>query len=118
MSETSSNLDLQASNKKMDYIAWGAFIAMWAATFVVQQVTHVDLRNGQYVAVGVILLGLNAARYFRGIPMSRITVVLGLLALAGGTVRQFNGELTVIPAVLITAGSLLLAQGILMLERR
>ena len=45
--------------------------------------------------------------------MSRLTVVVSLLALFSGLVRQFNGELDVVSAVLITAGSLLLAYGIM-----
>jgi hypothetical protein len=36
------------------------------------------------VGVGLIMLGLNAARYYYGIKMSSFTTILGLLALLGG----------------------------------
>jgi hypothetical protein len=36
------------------------------------------------IGIGVIMLGLNAARYFYKIKMSGFTTVLGILALLGG----------------------------------
>jgi hypothetical protein len=36
------------------------------------------------VAVGLLLLGLNAARYFSRIRVSGFTTVLGILAIVGG----------------------------------
>jgi hypothetical protein len=41
--------------------------------------------NGLWsIGVGMLLLGLNAARYFNKIRMSSFTTVLGILALLGG----------------------------------
>ncbi len=39
------------------------------------------------IAIGLIFLGLNAARYFNGIRMSGFTTLLGILALVGGIVQ-------------------------------
>jgi hypothetical protein len=36
------------------------------------------------IGVGLILLGLNAARYFNGIRMSGFTTFLGILSVVGG----------------------------------
>ena len=36
------------------------------------------------IGIGVIMLGLNTARYFKKIKMSGFTTVLGILALLGG----------------------------------
>lgn len=115
---TSARTDLRELDKKLNWMAWVAFFVMWGATFLLQRLVGVDVRNLQYAAVGVILLVLNGSRYARGIPMSRLTVVIGFLALLGGAVRQMNGELDLIPILLITAGSLLLTQGVILLERR
>ena len=108
-----AGVDKQALDKRLTVAAWAAFLAMWGVTLLAERLAQVDLRNLQYVCVGLILLGLNAARFARSIPMSRLTVVVSLLALLSGLVRQFNGELDVVSAVLITAGSLLLAYGIM-----
>ena len=113
MSENVADLDRLALNKKFTLVAWVAFLVMWGVTLLVERFTQADLRNLQYDCVGLILLGLNGARFVRSIPMSRLTLVVGLLALLGGIVRQFSGELNVISAVLITAGALLLAYGIM-----
>jgi len=40
------------------------------------------------IGVGVIMLGLNAARYMYGIKMSGFTVVLGIIALSIGAFPQ------------------------------
>lgn len=105
-------------DRKLQWFTWAIFLLMWGGTFLVERFMAVDLRSLQYVAAGLILLGLNAARYLGAIPMSRLTLIIGFLALFGGLVRQFTGELTIIPIVLITAGSLLLAQGIMTLSSR
>ncbi|HUG34486.1 MAG TPA: hypothetical protein VMJ90_06925 [Anaerolineales bacterium] len=39
------------------------------------------------IGIGVIFLGLNAARYMNGIRMSGFTTFLGILALIGGIVQ-------------------------------
>ena len=39
------------------------------------------------IGVGIIMLGLNAARYFNQIRMSGFTTVLGIIAVIGGVVQ-------------------------------
>ncbi len=113
MSENAADLYVQALNKKFTVVAWASFLVMWGVTLLVERFAQADLRNLQYVCVGLILLGLNGARFARSIPISRLTLVVGLLALLGGIVRQSSGELSVVSAVIITAASLLLTYGIM-----
>ena len=113
MGEKATNLDRLALNKKLTVVAWVVFLAMWGVTILAERFAGIDLRNLQYACAGLVLIGLNGARFFRSIPMSRLTLVVGFLALLGGAVRQFYGELSIISAVLITAGSLLLTYGIM-----
>jgi hypothetical protein len=42
------------------------------------------------IGVGVIMLGLNATRYFNQIRMSGFTTVLGILSVVGGVVQLFG----------------------------
>lgn len=87
---------------------------MWGITLGIGVSSHADLRSLQYASVGLILLGLNGARYLRGIPMSRLTLVIGILALAGGLLRQLTGEISLLPIVAITVGSVILVEGVMM----
>ena len=41
------------------------------------------------IGVGLIFLGLNAARYFNKIKMSGFTTVLGILSVVGGMMQLF-----------------------------
>ena len=50
------------------------------------------------IGVGLIFLGLNAARYFKGLRMSGFTTFLGIISVLGGildlvTVQDFSGAI-------------------------
>jgi hypothetical protein len=71
-----------ALNKRLETIFWGLFLIMLGGQFFLR---NVNLPDGTWeVGVGLILLGLNAARYFNGLRMSGFTTFLGILALVGG----------------------------------
>ncbi len=118
MTKKPAGIDEGTLNRRFTAASWALFLAMWVATLLVERFAQIDLRNLQYVCVGVILLGLNLARFNSSIPMSRLTVVVGFLSLFSGLVRQFYGNLDVIPAVAITAASLLLAYAAMTLQAR
>ena len=69
-------------NKRLESIAWGLFlILLGCQAFIPQE----RVNEGYWsVGVGLILLGLNAARYMNQIRMSGFTTVLGGIALAMG----------------------------------
>jgi hypothetical protein len=69
-------------NKRLESIAWGLFLVMLGGfMFVPNEI----VKGGWWsVAVGLIMLGLNAARYFNGLRMSGFTTFLGLLSIVGG----------------------------------
>lgn len=71
-----------ALNKRLETMAWGAFLVMLGGfMFVPDQII-----NGGWwsIGVGLIFLGLNAARYFNGLRMSGFTTFLGIISVAGG----------------------------------
>lgn len=69
-------------NKTLETIAWGCFLIMLGGFFFVPDSI---VKGGVWsLGVGVILLGLNAARYFNGIRMSGFTTFLGILSIVGG----------------------------------
>ena len=72
----------KALNKRLESVAWGLFLIMLGGFALVPDNT---IPKGAWsIGIGVIMLGLNAARYFSKIKMSGFTTVLGILALLGG----------------------------------
>lgn len=118
MAGDTMDLDRSALNKRFTTVAWVVFFAMWGVTYLAERSMQIDLRSQQYIGAGLILLGLNGARYFNKAPMSRLTVGIGFLAVAGGFLYQAMGEISVVAMVGVTALSLLLAEGIIRLQAR
>lgn len=76
-----------ALNKRLETMFWGLFLIMlggWAF------VPKGNVPNGLWsIGVGLLLLGLNVARYFNHIRMSGFTTILGILSLIGGIGEMF-----------------------------
>ncbi len=72
----------KALNQRLESVAWGLFLIMLGGFALVPDNT---IPKGAWsIGIGVIMLGLNAARYFSKIKMSGFTTVLGIIALLGG----------------------------------
>jgi len=69
-------------NKNLERVAWGAFLIMLGGfMFVPEEI----IKGGWWsIGVGLIFLGLNAARYFNSLRMSGFTTFLGILSVTGG----------------------------------
>ncbi len=80
--EISVDPDKAALNKRLESIAWGCFLIMLGGfMFVPDEI----IKGGWWsIGVGLIMLGLNAARYFNGLRMSGFTTFLGGLSVIGG----------------------------------
>ena len=74
--------DKAAMNKRLETAAWGFFLIMLGGfMFVPEEI----IKGGWWsIGVGLIFLGLNAARYFQGLRMSGFTTFLGILSVIGG----------------------------------
>ncbi len=71
-----------ALNKRLETMAWGLFLIMLGGFALVPDET---IPKGAWaVGVGLIMLGLNGARYFNKIRMSGFTTLLGILSVLGG----------------------------------
>jgi hypothetical protein len=74
-----------ALNKKLETAGWGFFLIMAGGFALVPEAL---IPKGLWsVGFGLILLGLNAARYYNGIRMSGFTTFLGLLSVVGGIIQ-------------------------------
>jgi len=81
------NIDPQktALNKNMETAAWGCFLIMLGGFMFVPDTV---VKGGWWsIGVGLIMLGLNVARYFNKIRMSGFTTFLGIIAIIGGALE-------------------------------
>lgn len=77
-----------ALNKRLEAIAWGCFLILLGGFMFVPDTI---VAGGVWsIAIGLIMLGLNGARYYYGIRMSGFTTFLGLLSLASGILELFG----------------------------
>jgi len=111
--------DVRSLNRRYETVAWGAFFILLGLTTLFR-----GLPDGVgAVGIGIIMLGLNLARYLSKIPTSALTITLGVLALVLGGVDAlrvlFNlqVEVPLFPLLLIAIGILLLARSVLRTAR-
>lgn len=72
-------------NRRLERIGWGFFLVMLGGFILVP---GDQVNKGLWsIGVGVIMLGLNAARYLNGIKMSGFTTFLGIISLTGGILQ-------------------------------
>ena len=96
----------KALNKRLDTIAWACFLIMIGCLGLVPKE---QVPEGTWlVGVGIIWLGLNAARYLNRIKMSGGTIVLGIVAIVAGLGDVYGLDLPVLPILLILLGAHLL----------
>ena len=79
-----------ALNKRLETIGWGCFLILLGGfMFVPEEI----VKGGWWsIGVGVIMLGLNAARYFNGLRMSGFTTFLGIISVIGGALDLVGME--------------------------
>jgi hypothetical protein len=79
-----------ALNKRLETAAWGAFLIMLGGfMFVPDEI----IRGGWWsIGVGLIMLGLNGARYLNGLRMSGFTTFLGIISVLGGVLDLVGME--------------------------
>ena len=101
----------QTLNRRYDAIGWGALFIWWGITELFQ-----FLPDGSgAIGIGLILLGVNVARSRNGIPTSKFSTALGILALVwgglelAGAVLSLPFEIPVFAILLIVLGVMILA---------
>jgi hypothetical protein len=95
-----------ALNKRLETIGWGCFLIMLGGFMFVP---HDAVAQGFWsIGVGLIMLGLNLARYFYNIKMSGFTTVLGIIALIAGIAQLFSADLPSLAILLVILGAYLI----------
>ena len=101
----------QTLNRNFEAIAWGALFIWWGITVLVP-----SLPEGiGAIGSGLILVGANVARRQSGIPISRFSTTLGILAIVWGALDLMGVflnlpfEIPVFAILLILLGVIILA---------
>jgi hypothetical protein len=103
-------------NSNIDFgaIAWGALLILWGITEMFKSMPD----GTGTVGIGVILVGLNLARSWKGQPISGFTTTLGILALLLGAFQlarpflHLSFELPVFAIMLLVLGLILLGNAL------
>ncbi|MBI5303441.1 MAG: hypothetical protein HY868_15010 [Chloroflexi bacterium] len=104
--------DAKSLNRRFETIAWGTFFIVWGLTSLFRFLPD----GSATIGIGVILLGLNLARYLNRISTSGFTITLGVIALVIGAVDVARAvfrlpiDLPFFPILLITIGVIWIAR--------
>ena len=104
-----------ALERRFEDIGWGVLLVAIGTIWLVPE-EHVP-HGSWLIAAGFILLGLNAARFFRGIRMSGFSLVAGILALIAGLGEFFGVGVPLLPIALIVIGLCSLVKPLLQKDR-
>ena len=93
---------IRRQSKRLDEIALALALIMTGALWLAPKAMFPE--GTWLVGVGLILLGLNAARRIRGVKTSGFGIIVGLIASAGGIGRILGQDLPLVPILLIIFG--------------
>ena len=101
----------ETQSRKFEAMTWGSLLIWWGIT---EMVKFLPTGTGA-IGIGLILLGSNLARSLNGIPVSRFSSTVGILALVwgglelAGVVLNLPFELPIFAILLIVLGVIVLA---------
>lgn len=95
-------------NRSLETASWGVFFVGLGAILAVQSIYKIDIKGGIFTTIGLVLIGLNALRYQRQIPMSKFTLFIGVLTLLIGISDFVGFKLPVFETILIMIGLFIL----------
>lgn len=108
---------LSSTNSKFETVAWGLLLIWWGLADGDFGLIPSLPAGAGWIGVGLILLGLNAARSLNRISASGFTITLGAFALVLGGLKLTRSVLGLPPIEISLFPILLVALGILLLVR-
>ena len=102
------------SNPDLGTIAWGALFILWGITEMIPSLPE----GTGAIGIGIILVGINLARSWKGQPTSGFTTTLGILALLLGALQlaspflHLSFELPIFAILLLALGLILLGSAL------
>ncbi|MEM2263451.1 MAG: hypothetical protein QXG58_03915 [Candidatus Bathyarchaeia archaeon] len=104
-------------NVALTSLAWGIFFVWIGLSCIASEYYNVSM--GAYIAlgVGVILIGLNAARALLKLKPSKFSLFIGIIALAFGGASAAGFELPLWQTILVLIGLFIIAEAATSLAR-
>jgi hypothetical protein len=103
-------------NNRLDDIGWGLLLIVTGGIWLVPDGR---IPEGSWlIGVGLIMLGLNAIRYFNGLKIRGFTTVLGILALCAGLWSVFSVRLPLFPLFFILMGGGIIVKSLVQQKHR
>jgi hypothetical protein len=103
-------------NHRLEASAWGLFLVILGTLWLLPETE--GLKGVWLIAAGLIMLGLNAARYVSGLSTSGFTVILGMLALTAGLSGHFGWNLPLFAICFLVAGTVLFLKALFAVPAR
>lgn len=103
--------NVRTVNRSYGQLAWGAIFIWWGIT----EMFHFLPDGTGALGLGLILLGVNAARALNGVPISGLSTTLGILAVVWGGL-ELAGAVLSLPFHLPVFAILLIVLGLIVLE--
>ncbi len=92
-----------ALERPLEDFGWGVLLIVFGIIWLLPE-KHVP-HGSWLIAAGLIMLGLNAARFFSGLGTSGFSLVVGMIALTAGLCEFFGIGLPLLPIALIVIGA-------------
>ena len=102
-------------DKRMEQVGWALFLIMIGGLGLVPD--NIVPEPAWLIGAGLIMLGLNFARFLNGIRVSGFTVVVGLIAIGSGVTDIIGADLPILPIILILIGASLLYRSLFERDR-
>jgi hypothetical protein len=103
-----------AFDRQLERVGWAAFLIMIGALALLPQ--GLVPAGTWLVGTGLIMIGLNVVRYFKGLRVSTFTTLLGIAAAAAGIAGVAGVEMPIL-AILLVAIGLQILYGVLVTRR-
>ncbi len=103
----------RVDDKRLETMAWACFLILLGVIWLVRFPSEQILEAAFLAGVGLILLGLNAARLLNGIQVRGFTVLLGAFALICGLAAFVGLALPFWPILLILIGAYIIVRALL-----
>lgn len=115
---TLSHQDTRKSelNKRLEDIGWALFLVAIGCLLLVPA-NQIPPGMG-LIAIGLIMLGINAVRYLNSIKMSTFSTILGVFALTAGLAEFFGIKLPLFAIFLILMGISIFLKSLMATSRK
>ncbi|MCS7114278.1 MAG: hypothetical protein RMJ03_03965 [Nitrososphaerota archaeon] len=104
-------------NVALTSLAWGVFFVWIGLSWIASEYYKVPMGTYAALGVGIILIGLNAARTFLGLKPSKFSLFIGMVALAFGGASLIGFELPLWQTILVLIGLFIIAEAVASLVR-